>query len=125
MSEFTYYPGGALANGNGELEHVANAKLDINTNTALVHMLSKSPSGYKRGNKDVSGSFDGEIPATGEEKNWINEALLGTPQTFRFKIPNSVKIIKGVLSTVGYTMAAGDTVKYSIAFVGMITNPEG
>jgi hypothetical protein len=122
VAEFQVYPGGQLAIGNGVREHVSDAKLDADNGAALVHMLASSPSGWKMGNREISGSFDGQVPAEGEEADYLNLVMLGKPQTFRFKIPNSVKIIEGVLKTLNYTMAAGDSTKYSVNFIGRVKN---
>lgn len=122
MAEFQVYPGGQLAIGNGVREHVSDAKLDADNGAALVHMLAASPSGWKMGNREITGSFDGQIPAEGEEADYLNQVLLGKPATFRFKIPGTVKIIEGVLKSLNYTMAAGDSVKYSVNFIGRVKN---
>lgn len=122
MSEFQVYPGGQLAIGNGVREHVSDAKLDADNGAALVHMLAASPSGYKLGNREISGSFDGQIPAEGEEEAYLTTVMLGKPVSFRFKIPNSVLVIQGVLKSVNYTMKAGDSVSYSVNFIGKVKN---
>lgn len=122
MSEFQVYPGGQLAIGNGVREHVSDAKLDADNGAKLVHMLAQSPSGYTLGNREITGSFDGMIPAEGEEADYLSQVMLGKPVTFRFKIPNSVKIIKGVLKSVNYTLATGDGTKYSVNFIGTVAN---
>lgn len=122
MSEFQIYPGGQLAIGNGVREHVSDAKLDADNGATLTHMLAASPSGYKLGNREVSGSFDGQIPADGEEEDYLGQVMLGKPVTFRFKIPNSVKVLQGVLKSINYTMKAGDSVSYSVNFIGKVKN---
>lgn len=122
MSEFAPYPPGQLAIGAGELEHVATAKLDAANNAKLMHTLKSSPSGWTKGNNDLSGSFDGFVPSTGEELKLIKLVAQGKKQTFRFKIPGEVFVIVGVLTSVNYTMAAGESTNYSANFIGKIQN---
>lgn len=122
MPEFQNYPQGQLAIGNGQAEHVATAKLDATNNAKLVHMLAASPSGYTTGNNDLAGSLEGLVPADGEEVDYLGMVLSRKRVRFRFKIPNSVKVIDGVLTRVNYTIATGEGVAYSVDFIGKVTN---
>lgn len=122
MSEFQPYPQGQIAIGNGVLQHASTAKLDATNNAKLVHMLAASPAGWTEGTNDLSGSFEGMIPAEGPEMNYLKLVMLKKRQKFRFKMPGTVLVIDGVLTSVNHTIAAGEGVTYSVNFIGKATN---
>lgn len=122
MAEPQLFPGGQLAIGNGVAQYATTMKLDANNNAKLVHTMAQSPAGYSRGNTEISGSFDSEIPAVGEDFDTIQAVVLGTPKTFRFKIPGSVKIIQGLLNSASLSGAAGESCKMTANFIGWVKN---
>ena len=48
--------------------------------------------------------------------------MLGTPKTFRFKIPGKVHVIQGLLNSASLSTGAGESCKMTANFIGRVTN---
>jgi hypothetical protein len=120
--ELLNYPRGTVATGNGDLTQVTNLKGKYSNGAKLKHSLRKSPSGYTLGVKECSGSFDLEIPESGEERDYWSLVKDGTVKRLRIKIPGTTKAINIVVSDLDFELPSDDAIKETVSFIGELVD---
>jgi hypothetical protein len=120
--ELQQFPRGVVAMGNGDLTQVTNLKVKASNNAKLKHSLRKSPSGFVLGNKECSGSFDLDVPETGEERDWWGMVKDGTVKQLRIKIPGTTKAINIVASDLDLELPTDDAIHETVSFIGEIVD---
>jgi hypothetical protein len=116
------FPRGVVAMGNGDLTQVVNLKGKYSNNAKLKHTLRKSPAGYTLGVKECSGSFDLEIPETGEERDYWSLVKAGTVKQLRIKLPGTTKAINIVVSDLDFELPSDDAIKETVGFIGELVD---
>lgn len=120
--ELLQYPRGTVAMGNGDLTQVVNLKLKVSRGAKLKHTLRKTPSGYTTGHQEVSGTFDVEIPETGEERDYWKMVATGEVKQLRVKIPGTTKALLIVASDLELELPSDDAIKETVSFIGALVD---
>ena len=120
--ELLNYPRGTVAMGNGDLTQIVNLKGKYSNNAKLKHTLRKSPSGFTLGHRECSGTFDLEIPETGEERDYWTMVKEGQVKQLRIKIPGTTKAINIIASDLDFELPSDDAIKESVGFIGELVD---
>lgn len=115
------FPRGTVAMGSGDLTQVTTFKIKITNGAKLKHSLRKSPSGVTFGHREVSGSFDVEVPEAGEERDYWEMVAAGTIKTLRIKIPGRTLAVTIATSDIEMELPSDDAIKQTVSYVGILT----
>jgi hypothetical protein len=112
-----FYPKGEIALG-GTLNEITRVNIRSASGTRLKHSIAKTPSGYVRGNREVSVSFSMEMPEGGQERDWFADWLSGSKKVAAVKLPGETRILNIVVSEESVSMSPEDAVQREISAVG-------
>jgi hypothetical protein len=119
--DFKEFPKGGIAMGSGDLMQVLNFKLHIKTSAKLKFTLrSKKAVGFVLGKEDVGASFEFEIPAEGQEADYVDLVRTGKVKTIRFKVPGKTYTVTGTFVSVELDAPLDDAVKGSVELIGIM-----
>ena len=118
--ELLNFPRGQIAIGNGDLQQAASASFTTTNNGKLVHTLRRSPAGVVLGTREGSGSIEMVVDENGLELEVFDRINNGSILNFRFKIPQSTKVIEGILTNADVSLPVDDVVGVTLAFVGRL-----
>jgi len=119
-NELKQYPRGSLAIGNGDVQSAASASFTTTNNGKLVHTLRRSPAGVVLGTREASGTFELVVDEDGLEIEIFNRIANGDTVNFRFKMPQTTKVIEGILTNADISLPVDDVVGVTLAFVGRL-----
>lgn len=119
---FPNYPRGGIAMGNGDLVQVTNVKGKYTNGAKLKHSIKKTPSGYTLGHREVSGTFETEVPEGGMERDWWDLVRNGTVKQVRIKFPGTTKALDIVCSDLDFELPSDDAIKKTIGFIGQLVD---
>jgi hypothetical protein len=116
-----YYPKGRIALGNGDLYDVENVKITVKNGAKLKHTLRRSPSGVTKGTTEAEISFEGTVPESGYERDYIGKVLAGTVTQIRIKVPGETITFTGVPTERGMDLPLDDAVKFNVNWIGKVS----
>ena len=123
QDEMKQFPKGAIAMDNGDLVQVLTWSLDFKNGLKLKHTLrSEAPVGVVAGLQEATLTFEAEIPAEGEERNYFELCRSKKIKQVRLKVPGRTYVCDGAFSSVKIDSPIDDAVKVSCEFMGRVTS---
>lgn len=120
--EQKFYPRGEVSIG-GTLKEITGVSVSTNRGVRLTHSIAMSPSGWSSGNKEVTGTFDMEIPEGGQERDWFEAWRNNSRLVATVKLPGETRILNIVVGQEQIQMRSDGPVTRNISFVGWWTLP--